>query len=153
MLYAVVRLRGSARVRKSIQDTLKLLRLHRANHCVLVPNTPSFLGMLKKAKDFITYGEIKKETLVKLLKARLRLVGNKKVSEEELAKITGFKSFEEFADALLAGKVKLTDFKELKPVFRLNPPVKGLKSVKKHYPKGDLGYRGEAINELLERMI
>ena len=39
------------------------------------------------------------------------------------------------------------------PVFRLNPPSKGYKSVRKFFPKGDLGYRGEKINELLKRMI
>ena len=37
--------------------------------------------------------------------------------------------------------------------FRLHPPRKGHKSTKKHYPKGSLGYHGEDINKLLERMI
>ncbi|MCD6402882.1 MAG: 50S ribosomal protein L30 [Candidatus Aenigmarchaeota archaeon] len=152
-VYAVIRLRGSVKVRKEILDMLKMLKLHRVNHCVLVPKTPDFEGMLKKVKDYVTYGEIKKETLVKLLKERGRVIGNKKLDEETLKKITGFKSFEEFADALLSGKVKLKDFEELKPVFRLSPPKKGLKSKKFHYPKGDLGYRGDAINELIERML
>ena len=39
------------------------------------------------------------------------------------------------------------------PVFRLSPPSKGYKSIKIHYPRGDLGYRGEKINELLRRMV
>jgi len=37
--------------------------------------------------------------------------------------------------------------------FALKPPVGGLKAIKLVWPKGDLGYRGEAINELLKRMI
>jgi len=39
------------------------------------------------------------------------------------------------------------------PLFRLSPPTKGYKSIKIHYPKGALGYRGEAINTLLRRMV
>lgn len=38
-------------------------------------------------------------------------------------------------------------------VLRLHPPSKGYRSVKKHFPKGDLGYRGDKINELLGRMV
>lgn len=36
---------------------------------------------------------------------------------------------------------------------KLKPPKGGFKSIKEMYPKGDLGYRGEKINELLKRMI
>ena len=150
-MFAVIRIRGRVGVRREIEDTLKLLRLNRINNCVLVENSPSFRGMLEKAKDFITWGEINRETLIKLLKKRLRLKGNKRVKEEDLKKV-GINSFEELADALLGGK-KLKEFEIFNQVFRLTPPKHGFKSVKKHWPKGDLGYRGEAINELLERMI
>ncbi len=40
-----------------------------------------------------------------------------------------------------------------KKIQHLKPPKKGLKSLKHHYPKGDLGYRGAAINDLIKRMI
>lgn len=152
-MYAVIRIRGRVGVRKEIEDTLRMLRLKRVNNCVLVPEDPSFKGMLEKAKDYITWGEINRETLIALLKKRLRLKGGKRVDEKVLREITNFNSFEEFASALLEGKVKLKNFEKLNPVFRLTPPSKGFKSVKEHWPKGDLGYRGEAINELLERMI
>ena len=39
-----------------------------------------------------------------------------------------------------------------KTVF-LKPPKSGLRAKKKAYPKGDLGYRGKEINELIKRMI
>lgn len=35
----------------------------------------------------------------------------------------------------------------------LKPAKGGLKSIKLKYPKGDLGYRGNAINDLIKRMI
>jgi large subunit ribosomal protein L30 len=66
-MIAVVRVRGSIRVEQSIVDTLKMLRLHRQNYCVVLEKTPSVLGMLAKAKDYITWGEINDETR-KLLK-------------------------------------------------------------------------------------
>jgi large subunit ribosomal protein L30 len=154
-VYAVIRLRGTVGVPRRIEDTLKLLRLKRRYWCNILPETDSVKGMLEKVKDFVTYGEIDKDTLVHLLRKRLRMKGNgnKKVSEEDLKKITGFNSFEEFADALISGKVKLKQFEALFPFFRLRPPSKGLKSIKEHWPKGDLGYRGKEINELLKRMI
>jgi len=154
-MFVAIRLRGCVGVPKRIEDTLKLLRLKYKFNCNLFPENESIKGMLEKVKDFITYGEIEKETLVTLLKKRLRMKGkgNKKVSEDDLKKVTGFSTFEDFADALISGKVKLKDFEFLQPYFRLRPPSKGLKSIKESWPKGDLGYRGKEINELIKRMI
>ncbi|MCD6371341.1 MAG: 50S ribosomal protein L30 [Candidatus Aenigmarchaeota archaeon] len=152
-MYAVIRLRGSIGVPRKIEDTLRMLRLKRVNHCVLLPETDSFKGMLQVAKDYITWGEINKETLVELLKVKLRTKENKRVDEKVLKEITGYDNFESFAEDLIKGKVKIKNFEELNPVFRLHPPRKGFKSIKTHWPKGDLGYRGDAINELIKRMI
>jgi large subunit ribosomal protein L30 len=152
-MYAIIRIRGTIGLRKNVEDTLKMLRLTDSNNCTIVPETPDYKGMLQKCKDDLTWGEIDKETLVAMLKKRIRLKGNKRVDEKILKDITKFDTFESFVDALLEGKVKLKDFEELQPIFRLTPPSKGFKSVKEAYPKGDLGYRGKEINELLERMI
>ena len=153
MMLAVVRIRGSLGVRREVEDTLKMLRLKDVNHCVLLEERSELKGMTEKCKDYLTFGEIEKETLIALLKKRLRLAGNKRLDEKILKEVTQFDSFEIFADALLEGKTKLKNFEQLQPVFRLTPPSKGLKSIKEHYPKGDLGYRGKEINELLKRMI
>jgi len=151
-MFAVIRLRGWVKTSKEIEDTLNMLRLKRNNNCVIVPETPQYKGMLKKVKDYVTYGEIDKETLIELLKKRGEVEGGR-LTEEMLKEVTKFKSFEEFADALLSGKVKLREFKKIKPVFRLNPPRKGLKSKRLPFPRGDLGYRGKEINELIRRML
>ena len=63
---AVVRIRGLTGVRKPVQDTLEMLSLYKRNCCAVFDPAPSTLGMLKKAKDFITWGEISEETLKKL---------------------------------------------------------------------------------------
>jgi len=156
-IYAVIRIRGTVGVPYDIEYTLRLLRLVRKFHCVIYPATPSIIGMLEKAKDWITWGEIDYETLVELLKKRGRTRGNKPLTDEYVQKVLGLSGIEDLARKILEGKLvfhKLEDY-GIKPVFRLHPPRKGFKgSIKKPYKDGgELGYRGKAINELLKRMI
>ncbi len=152
-MLAVVRIRGSAERRKKTEDTLSMLRLDAINNCVILPETADYQGMIEKVKDVVTWGKIDKEILVEMLKKRMRSKGEKRIDENNLKSITDYNSYESFAEAMLEGKIKLKDFDQLQPVFRLTPPSKGFKSVKEHYPKGDLGYRGKEINELITRMI
>lgn len=151
---ALIRLRSGIRARGEVRDTLAMLRLHRINHLVIVDDTPSYRGMIQKVKDYITWGEIDKETLVKLLRKRGRLVGNKPITDEYVKEKLGM-SIEEFAEKVINGEMKLRDLPNIKPVFRLHPPRGGLKGSKKRSFKegGALGYRGEKINELIERML
>ena len=151
-MYAVIRIRGKAGTRKDLEDTLRMLRLKNVNNCVIIPETKEYLGMLKKAKDYITWGKIDKKTLSKLLEKRCKILGNKSIDKESLKDI-GFDDFDKFSDALIKGKLNLKDLKNIKPIFRLNPPIHGYKATRLPYPKGSLGDRGEKINELLERMI
>ncbi|AEC51277.1 50S ribosomal protein L30P [Pyrococcus sp. NA2] len=151
---AVIRIRGRVNVKKPIRDTLAMLRLHRVNHCVIVDDTPSYLGMLRKAKDYITWGEINAETLAKLIRKRGRLIGNKPVTDEYVKEKLGM-TIEEFAEKVVKGEMSLKDLPNLKPVFRLHPPRGGFRGSKKRsfQEGGALGYRGEKINELIERML
>ncbi len=152
-MLAVVRIGGKAGLERDVKDTLKMLKLDAIHNCVLLPDTPDYKGMVEKVRDHITYGEIDKQTFVEMLRNRLRTSNNEKIIETSLKTLTGYNSHEELVDALLSGKVRLSNFKKLQPVLRLTPPSKGFKSTKSHYPEGDLGYRGNAINSLLERMI
>jgi large subunit ribosomal protein L30 len=72
-MFAIVQIRGTVNTRREIKDTLKMLRLHHINHCVLVPDTPEYLGMVRKVKDFVAYGEVDAETLATILSTRGRL--------------------------------------------------------------------------------
>jgi large subunit ribosomal protein L30 len=151
---AVVRVRGTISAPLQVRETLRMLNLKRNNHAVLIDNRPSFLGMLKTAQSFVTWGEVSKETIAALLKKRGRLVGNKKLTDEYAQKL-GFKSLDELAEAIYNCKVEYWRLPDVQPYFRLHPPTKGFKGkIKKSYGMGgELGYRGEEINELLERMI
>jgi len=154
MVYAVIRVRGTVNVRHDIKKTLQMLRLHRVNHCVIVEENESFKGMLQKAKDYITWGELDKDTLVELMKKRGRLIGDKPVDDEYIKRSTPYKSVEELAEAILDGKIRYRELPDIKPVFRLSPPRKGYEGIKRAYSVGGaLGYRGRDINELIRRMM
>ncbi|MDP8011350.1 MAG: 50S ribosomal protein L30 [Thermoplasmata archaeon] len=152
-MYAAIRIRGRAGVNKDVAMTLKYLRLTRVNHLVLLPKNKYIEGMLKKAKDYITWGEIDKETLVELLKKRGRLMGNRPIDAEYLKKIN-FETFEDLANAILEKKVNYSKLPDIKPIFRLNPPRGGYKNTKRSVKEnGDLGYRQKEINKLIKRMM
>ncbi len=154
MTIAVVRVRGSVNVKSDILDTMKMLRLTRVNHCVILPETKEYMGMVKKVKDYVTWGEIKPEVLAKMIIHRGKLVGDKKITDKYLQTQSDFKSIMSFAKAVTAGEAQYRDIKDIKPVIRLHPPKKGYEGVKRSYTTGGaLGYRGDAINALIDRMI
>ncbi|MFQ6050400.1 MAG: 50S ribosomal protein L30 [Candidatus Hydrothermarchaeota archaeon] len=153
-MLAVVRVRGSVNVNRKIKDTLNMLRLTRVNHAVIVRNDENYKGMLQKAKDYITWGEIEKEILAKMIRKRGRLLGDKKITDDYVKEHLGYENIEEFSEAIIKEEVKLTDLPNIKPVFRLRPPKKGYEGVKRPFGNGgSLGYRGKEINSLLLRMI
>jgi len=151
---AVVRIRGVIGASREIKDTLKMLNLKRNYHAVLIDNRPSYLGMLNKVQNYVTWGEPSEEIVALMIKKRGRLNGDKKLTDEYVKKL-GYKSLEELAKAIYEGKIDYNKLPGIKPFFRLHPPSKGFKGkVKKSFGTGgETGYRGEAINELLERMI
>lgn len=160
-VYAIIRLRGQVNVPYEVEHTLKLLRLHRKYHCVLYPaNLPGLKGMLEKVKDYVTWGEINKETLVQLLYARGRIPGGRKLTDEyvdeKLGQLGVIGGVPALADAIINGRIMLHKIGNIvKPVFRLHPPRGGFNNtIKKPLSQGgETGYRGPAINDLIKRML
>lgn len=152
--YVAVRLKGHRRIRSQTEDTMTSLRLTRANHAVVLPATPEWKGQLQNAKDYITFGTIEAADVAALIRARGRLEGDKPVTDAVVAQGTKYKSIDEFAKAIAGGEAKYAELKGVTPIFRLHPPKKGLKSLKRHVNEhGDLGDRGPAMKELLARMM
>ena len=149
-----VRIRGVISAPREVRETLQMLNLKRNNYAVLIDNRPSFLGMLKTAQNFITWGEASEETVKLLIKKRGRLAGGKKLTDEYAQKI-GYKSLEELALAVFKCQTEYWKLPNIQSVFKLHPPSKGFKGkIKKSYRMGgELGYRGEKINELIKRMV
>lgn len=150
MMLAVLRIRGNAKMRGEMEDTLQMLHLKTVNNCAVIPKNETYDGMIKKVKDFVTYGEIKKEIFHEML-LKWGRSGSKRITEAffKEKKYTADK----FVDEFFAKKIKLKEF-GINPVFRLHPPAKGYEGIKRPFKLGGaLGDRGEKINELLERMI
>jgi len=152
-MYAIVQVRGVVKTRREIKDTLSMLRLHHINHCVVVPDTPEYLGMIRKVKDFVAYGEVDADILGTVLSTRGRLVGNRPLTDEYVKANSSFGTIAEFAGAVARGEASLRDLPGLKPVMRLHPPRKGYRTLKRTYQQGGaLGYYGKEINSLLYKM-
>jgi len=138
-MIAVIRIHGRVKLKRHIVETLNRLRIRKKYACIVLNPTTEQLGMIKKLRDFVAFGEIKKEIFEKLIEKRGKLIDKskkinaKKISEE----LEKGKSYEEV---------------NLKPFFGLHPPRKGIKS-KLHFPKGVLGDNKEKINELIKRML
>jgi len=155
MKIAIVQIRGLIGVNKKVKDTLRMLNLSKKNSCSIVDNNPIFIGMIKKCKDYITWGEINEETLKLLLEKRGKLPGNKFLSEDYIKNKLNL-TFGQFAKEVIEGKRKLRDLPGLKMCFRLHPPKGGFErgGIKVPYSMGGvLGYRKEKINDLIEKMI
>lgn len=150
-LLAIVRIRSLIDRNPDVRKTVDLLKLRKVNTCVIYPDNESIRGMLKVASQVLTYGEIEKQTLIELLKKRGRISGDRALDEAILKKY-GYNSLEELADKIFQ-EGKIPSF--IKPYFKLHPPRGGLKrSIKKYWEqKGELGYRGKAINDLILRML
>ena len=154
MTYAIVRVRGRANVNLDIKDTLAMLRLNRVNHCVIIPETKTYKGMLQKVKDYVTWGEVKQEVLSTLISCCGKLVGGGKITDEYIKSNTQHSSINAFAKTIFDNKEQYSNLKDVKPVIRLHPPIKGYEGIKRAYSVGGaLGYRGDAINQLLQRMV
>ena len=156
MTYLVIRARSDRGVTKKIKDTMMMLNLTRVNHATLVPENETYLGMLKKSKDYVTWGEVDAETIETLLKERGRMVGDKPVDDATIRASSKYKTVAAFSKAMAAGEATMKDVDGLKPIFRLHPPrgSKGWGGIKRSYTVGGaLGFRGEAISDLAGRML
>ncbi len=133
-LLAVIRVRGRIGVRREFNETLDRLHLGSVNNLSILAGTKSNIGMVNKVSDFITYGEISRDTLEKVLAKK------------------GSAAPKDDADAVSGGKKSAKEVISL-PI-RLRPPRHGYEGIKHNFAHGGaLGYRGEKINRLIERMV
>jgi len=131
---AAIRIRGNVTLGRDVKETLNMLRLYRKNYCSVYEDSPTVRGMLNIAKDHITYGEVSEEIFQELLNKR----------------------GEEYKGRSDAKKCFTLNNKKIKPYFRLHPPIKGFerKGIKVPFTIGGaLGYRGEKMKELINRML
>lgn len=152
--FIVLRIRGQVGIRGDLEDVFRLLHITRKNHATIIKGTPSNLGMIQKIKDYATWGEASLETISLILRDRGLVKGNKKLTDDYVKENLDYDSIDGLAKAIYESKVDFWKLDNVKPVLRLHPPRGGFRrQVRRSYPGGELGYRGEAMNQLLEKMI
>lgn len=132
-------------------DTMNRLNIPKKNNAAIWTDDPSTVGMINKIGDYVTWGELNKETLMAMVEKRGRLPGDLKLTAEALS-ANKLGTIEEIADKILAeGKVP----EPIKRTFRLTPPSGGFKHhITRHIKSGgEIGYRGADINALVLKMI
>jgi large subunit ribosomal protein L30 len=138
---AAILVRGMLNTEQGVRLTFKMLNLSRKNSCAVVPNNENYNGMLRKVKDYITWGEIDDNTYNSLVEKKGEEYKGRGSDKKEKIKYSNF--------------IKIGD-KKIKKIFRLNPPKKGFgrKGIKVSFTNGGaLGYRGDKINDLIKRML
>ena len=129
------------KVKENVAETLNRLRLRKKFTCVIVDEKrPEIMGMVKNVRDFVAYGDIDEKTLIEIIKARGKVIGDSKGKIKDPEKI---------AKEVMAGK-KLEGL-GVKPFFGLHPARGGIDS-KHHFPQGVLG-KHEDISKLIMKML
>jgi large subunit ribosomal protein L30 len=140
-MICIIRIKGRVGINRNIEETFKRLGLRKKYSCVVIKPTKEKLGMVKKLRNFVAYGELNLEMFEKLVEKRGQPINkNQKINAKEIVKkLENGESYEKL---------------NLKPFFRLHPARGGIDS-KLHFgkKKGVLGNNKEAINKLVERML
>jgi len=152
-----IRLKGEFGTPWVLGTALKSLHLKGRFNAVLVENKPENIGMLRRVKDYVTWGDVSTNEVAILLRERGEFSGGVSMTDETVKKKFGEASVQDLASALIRGRINLRTLSQagLNPVFRLRPPSGGFEgSIKRAYSKrGELGNRGPAIAGLLTRMV
>jgi len=126
---------------EKMQETLYRIKLRRKYAAVLLQPTTNNIGLLKRIRNHVAYGNINRETLIELIKKRAQPKDkSKKINQEKVL------------EQLEKGNLGSLD---IKPFFRLHPPRGGI-DAKNHFntsKKAVLGDNKEKINELVRRML
>ena len=144
-------------VPEDYENTLKSLRLVRRFNAILMERNENLLGMLRKSKDYITWGELGVREIAMLLKERGELQGGTPVTDKYVKEVFGKQTVDGLVEALTVGEIPLTSLwqRGIRPVFRLRPPSGGfMYNIKRPFGShGELGYRGVNMTHLVARMV
>ena len=152
----VVRLKGSFGMPIQIEKTLTTLRLNRKFNAVLLESNASVVATLRQAKDYVTWGEATSRDIAMLLKERGEFLGGLPITDKSVQEKFGVETIDGLVTTLARGGITLKQLwqKGVKPVFRLHPPSGGFATSTKrpHGSRGELGYRGPEMTNLVARM-
>lgn len=155
MAILVVRLRGTVNVPYWAVTTLKNLCLNKRFSATLVPETPEYLGMLRKISQWVAWSKADREIVKTLIENRAK---NKNPGSDSARKTVNskedYKDIDELVDFLVNDKIKFSEQNNLKPWFSLNPPKGGFKkSTKRQFSDGGTLGNNKDLLEIVKKMI
>lgn len=152
MAYLVIRIKGTVNIPHWAQTTLDGLNLDKRFRATIVPESPEYLGMLRRVKEVVAWTKADTGIVKELLEKRGRKTGYKPITKSDIPK--EYRSIDELASAIAENKVAISKIEGLKPWFALNPPRGGFKrKTKTQYAQdGVLGEDGE-LAEMVKRML
>ena len=148
----VVNLRGLINTRTVVRDTLRRLNIETRFRATVVPDTPSYRGMLEMAKEHVAWCEANSELLTKLLEKRGRAEVRTTINQDVL-KVLGYKNLGDLAKALSNGEITMNSL-GVKPSFTLNSPKGGFKrSIRRMYSQGGILGHNPELHKIVQAMI
>ena len=152
MAYLVVRIKGTINIPQWAKTTLNGLNLDKRFRATIVPESPEYVGMLRRVKEEVAWTKADARIVKDLLERRGRKTGYKPISVSDIPQ--EYESFDKLAAAIADNKVSMSKLKGIKPWFALSPPKGGFKRKTKtpYEQKGVLGDDTDLI-EIVKRML
>ena len=152
MAFLVVRIKGTVNIPAWAKMTLDGLNLDRRFRATVVPDSPEYIGMLKKVKDIVAWTKADSGIVKELLEKRGRKTGYKPLTKADLPK--EYKSIDDFATAIAENKVSMSKIDGIKPWFALGPPKGGFKrKTKTQYTQHGVLGDDAGLVEIVKRML
>ena len=160
-VFFVIRILGTYGVAPKVRKILELLRLRKINQGAFLRVNKATVNMLLRVTPYVTWGNPSTETIRKLIYKRgfAKINGQRiPITSNELIKKHlgkyGILCIEDIVYQLATCGPKFKPVNSWLRAFNLNTPTGGWRQKKINYVEGgDAGYRREAINNLLARMI
>jgi len=156
MAFLVVRIRGTINVPYWAITTLKNLYLNKRFSATMVPETPNYLGMLKKINQWVAWSKADSEIVKTLIQKRgkKRNTTSVSITKKGSEKIGKDEGIDELVDVIVNDKIKLSDQNNIKPWFSLNPPKGGFKkSTKKQFSDGGILGNNKELLDIVKKMV
>lgn len=84
-MICIIRIIGRVNLNRDVKETLKRLRLEKKYACVVLANpNKEQMGMIRKMRDFVAFGEISMDVLEKLIEIRgKKLIRKRKLIQKK----------------------------------------------------------------------
>jgi large subunit ribosomal protein L30 len=152
MALLVVRIRGTVNIPYWADMTLRNLNLEKKFTATLVPDSPVYIGMLRKVAEMIAWSKADSTIVKELFLKKARKKGSIPVSDSDVPNEYGNR--EGLVRAIVEDKIKISELKNIKPFFRLNPPKGGFKrKTKRAYSDGGILGNNRELSDLVRRML